>query len=108
MVVATLGFDPAAVAFSNYRSSYSFARMEYLGSIGTPFISSSGLNFDYDAAEDQEPEAQVLIVPHLHPGFVSYGPADPRILRLMLLTWIRTLILIECCYAELADPQTPA
>lgn len=66
------------------------------------------MNFDYDAAKDQEPEAQVLVVPHLHPGFVSYGPADPRILRLILLTWIRTLVLIDCCYEELADPQAPA
>lgn len=54
------------------------------------------------------PGAQVLVLPHLDPGFVSYGPADPRILRLMLLTWIRTFILIDCCYEELVDPQTPA
>lgn len=87
--------------------SYSLGRTEYLSTIGTPFITSTDLNFDYQSAEDVQPEAQVLVVPHLDPGFVSYGPADPRILRLMLLTWIRTLVLIHCCYEELQDPATP-
>ncbi|KAI7883943.1 hypothetical protein K492DRAFT_192142 [Lichtheimia hyalospora FSU 10163] len=107
MVVATLGFDPAAVSFSCFRSSYSLATTEFLDNIGTPFISNSDLEFDYESNEDAQPGSQVLVIPHLHPGFVSYGPADPRILRLMLLCWIRTFVLIDCCYEELQDPETP-
>lgn len=47
-----------------------------------------------------------IVVPHLHPGYVSYGSGDMRILRLLLLTWCRTLLLVSCCLELVNDPES--
>lgn len=57
------------------------------------------------APDGQDPLPMHIVVPHLDPGYVSYGSGDTRILRVMLLTWCRTLCLISCCM-QLAN-ETP-
>ncbi|CDH59006.1 predicted protein [Lichtheimia corymbifera JMRC:FSU:9682] len=105
LVLVTLGFDPAAASFSNFRHSYSLGTGEYLEKIGVPFICHTDLEFDYQADENAVPNHQVLTIAHYDPGFMSYGPGDPIILRFMLLTWCRTLALVTCCIKEVEGFQ---
>ncbi|ORY89919.1 hypothetical protein BCR43DRAFT_118528 [Syncephalastrum racemosum] len=72
---------------------------------------------DYDYAfvptlEQPVPEEHkyIILIPHLDPGFVSYGAADPVILQYMHLTWCKTVLLIEEVLRALErnDPVAPA
>lgn len=60
-------------------------------------ITNLDTNFNYeDEGYDAEPIGNwVLVIPHLHPGYVSYGPGSPDILKLMYLTWAMTFLLLD-------------
>ncbi|KAI9271618.1 hypothetical protein BDA99DRAFT_300566 [Phascolomyces articulosus] len=98
IVIVTLGFQPASVAYLYFRDGYicySLGENECITKIGMPEI------IDYNnncvaSTLTLEPNASFrILMPHLHPGFVSYGPTDPIILRFMYLTWCKTILLID-------------
>ncbi|KAI8147784.1 hypothetical protein BJV82DRAFT_306796 [Fennellomyces sp. T-0311] len=74
-------------------SSFSLDLNEYMPKIVTHEI----IDYDhlYDAATQAGVQHKAILIPHLHPGFVSHGAAEPLILRLMLLSWFRTVIFVD-------------
>lgn len=44
-------------------------------------------------------EYQAVTIAHYGPGYIAYGPADPFVLRTLMLTWARTLLLLHCVHA---------
>ncbi|KAG2220819.1 hypothetical protein INT45_004480 [Circinella minor] len=105
-LIITLGFSPASVGFSNFQGCYSLGVNEYSTSLGIPQIIDYDYQYDAGRQDQQGPRFKSIMIPHLHPGFVSYGSADPRILRLMFLCWCRTLILLDIII-ELLNIQRP-
>lgn len=68
--------------------------------IGDTFIVNYDTDFDYEgAAEDDQPNPNcwAVLIPHLDPGFASYGSGSTTMMRLMFLTWARTILLLESC-----------
>ncbi|KAI7878814.1 hypothetical protein K492DRAFT_179528 [Lichtheimia hyalospora FSU 10163] len=96
-LMVTLGYDPAVVAFSQFRDWYGLGVKEYRDTIGIPTIINMDTDFDYENSDyDAEPsEHWTIVVPHVHPGNVSYGPGRPDILRMMYLTWAMTFLLLD-------------
>lgn len=78
--------------FHAFLFRYGLGVKEYSDAIGIPTITNANTNFDYEnAGYDDEPlDYWTIVVPHLHPGSVSYGPGHPDVLRLMYLTWAMT------------------
>ncbi|KAI8145507.1 hypothetical protein BJV82DRAFT_603920 [Fennellomyces sp. T-0311] len=91
------GFFPISrwqkLTFSLLADSFSLGLNEYMPKIATHEI----IDYDhlYDAATQAGAQYKAILIPHLDPGFVSYGAAEPLILRLMLLSWFRTVIFVD-------------
>lgn len=90
-------FNYATDIFHALLFRYGLGVKEYSDIIGIPTITNTNTNFDYENSEyDAEPgDYWTLVVPHIHPGNVSYGPGRPDILRMMYLTWAMTFLLLD-------------
>ena len=88
---------------------YRLSSTHYHDILAKPFISNYDDTFPYEnAAEDEQPQEQwVVVVPHMHLGSANYGCIEAYILKLMYVTWIRTLILTDIVIALLDDPNYP-
>ena len=67
-------------------------------------------NYQFDPTNPNvgQPRFKAILIPHLHPGFVSYGSADPSILCFMFLCWCRMIILIEATFLTAQEQdETP-
>ncbi|KAG2225101.1 hypothetical protein INT45_011783 [Circinella minor] len=107
IIIVTLGFQPTSVAFSNFQGSYSLGESEFKNMIGNPTIVDHNINFTPSIASPIPTSNYSILIPHLHPGFVSYGSASPVILRFMHLTWCKTIILLNTVIGMLIGGATP-
>ncbi|KAL1928489.1 hypothetical protein VTP01DRAFT_2845 [Rhizomucor pusillus] len=93
-IIASLGFQPSACCRSNFHGSMSMARSEYIKAIGEPAFT---------------PQYFAIHIPRLYPGFPAHKGGDHNMLRLMFITWVRTMLLLDsyCEYVSTGKRTPP-
>ena len=87
--------------------SYFLGESEFKNMIGNPMIVDHNINFTPSISSPVPTSNYSILIPHLDPGFVSYGSASPVILRFMHLTWCKTIILLNTVIEMLIGGTTP-
>ncbi|KAF7720529.1 hypothetical protein EC973_007832, partial [Apophysomyces ossiformis] len=108
LVMVTLGYEPAAVALSNFHGNSSIQRSEYTSLTGEATLINYDSNFSYaEEPEGAEPRSSwAVLIPHIQSGSVNYGSASPVLLRFLYLCWVRTVILLNCCLQLLSSSSS--
>ena len=90
--------------------SYRLSSSRYREIIAEPYITNYDQEYSYENAEaNTEPQAYWCVsIAHLHPGSANYGNVSPVILRLMHLTWVRTLCLVDMAIRLMNQGDLPA
>ncbi|KAI7849173.1 hypothetical protein BDC45DRAFT_574188 [Circinella umbellata] len=105
IIIVTLGFQATSVAFSNFQGSYSLEESEFKNMIGNPTIVDQNINFTPSISAPVPTSNYSILVPHIDPGFVSYGSPSLVILRYMHLTWWTPELMLQ--QLELERKQYP-
>ncbi|KAI9252283.1 hypothetical protein BDA99DRAFT_563317 [Phascolomyces articulosus] len=92
MVITTLGYLPAAAECSKFQDVYSLGTSEYHQVLGQLVVTDYHYQFDPRETNAGRPQFKTILIPHLDPGFVSYGSADPCILRFMFTSAARSTL----------------
>lgn len=86
------------------------ARSEYIKAIGEPAVISYDVHFDYTCDPSQfTPQYFAIHIPRLYPGFPAHKGGDHNMLRLMFITWVRTMLLLDsyCEYVSTGKRTPP-
>ncbi|KAI8064694.1 hypothetical protein BC940DRAFT_356765 [Gongronella butleri] len=108
MVLATMGFLPAAICHSDFHGVRSLGQKEYRGALGRPRITNIDAAFDiYSPPEDSPRDLYCIVVPNVDAGLANYGAGSPSLMRAMFLIWVRVAIAHHCTMEALRAKGHP-
>ncbi|KAJ3144259.1 hypothetical protein HDU89_008619 [Geranomyces variabilis] len=94
LVLVTMGRQPSAALAAHFIHPYGLPERDYISSVGLPFIATFADPIWTETSDTPPPGYEVLVIPHLDPGYVKYqqGPdARLAVLRVIDATWQLTI-----------------
>ncbi|KAI8586094.1 hypothetical protein BDZ88DRAFT_510011 [Geranomyces variabilis] len=94
LILVTMGRNPSAASAAYFIHPYGLPERQYTSYVGLPFIATFADPIWTKSADAPPPGHEVLVIPHLHAGFVKYqqsSEARVAVLRVIDLTWQLTI-----------------
>ncbi|KAJ3147331.1 hypothetical protein HDU89_005682 [Geranomyces variabilis] len=94
LILVTVGRNPSAASAAYFIHPYGLPERQYTSYVGLPFIATFADPIWTESADAPPPGHEVLVIPHLDPGFVKYqqgSQARVAVLRVIDLTWQLTI-----------------